>query len=535
MTTWISQRIPIDRVRPSVDNPNQHPDEKIKTLAKNIREFGLLNAITVKPLPSALNPEHYEIIAGEGRYRAYREIWKTAKGPKESEEWGSIPAVVVTDSTEWSDWGRRLSENKLRSFNWVAECQSLARMRGSGKSCKELSVVFGMHEKVLVNMVALGFVPGLERLLSNLKSPSRGGEPDNASMLGLQSAKILILPLRQWPRDTPKSRTDLDLSLYDYSECTALIDMIVSGTFTDPNTGRVMEDAVSEYVAERRGMMAEAAAQARVKELVAAEMAVEMAANRASVEAKTTEFARVRAEQEAEIQRREAAAAADVAKALAKVKQELAQSQSAHDKLAAALKAKKNPDAKLQAKLVAAEQNTASLQQQLAELTAQIDTVRVEERRATEDRLRDELTRQISDELQITIKAEKNAEAATDVADQIATVNAERDELKKEAARLRSQKEALEKRARELDEEKKRVLEVREHEKRQVDLPAWIRRFNESGGKFLEFLATASSFNYYALLGKPEIRQMMSVMSGVADELKKFERLLEERDMLGSS
>lgn len=60
------ESIPIDKVRPREGQPRKNFDQKaLEDLAESIKEYGLLNPITVTK-----KDDHYEILAGERRYRA---------------------------------------------------------------------------------------------------------------------------------------------------------------------------------------------------------------------------------------------------------------------------------------------------------------------------------------------------------------------------------------------------------------------------------------------------------------------------------
>ena len=62
--------LPINRVEPRADQPrSEFDEEKIEELAASIREYGLIQPITVR----ALEKGYYQIIAGERRWRAARE------------------------------------------------------------------------------------------------------------------------------------------------------------------------------------------------------------------------------------------------------------------------------------------------------------------------------------------------------------------------------------------------------------------------------------------------------------------------------
>ncbi len=68
------QTLPIARVEPRRDQPRQDFDpEALRELADSIREYGLIQPITVRPLDKG----YYQIIAGERRWRAAREAGLT--------------------------------------------------------------------------------------------------------------------------------------------------------------------------------------------------------------------------------------------------------------------------------------------------------------------------------------------------------------------------------------------------------------------------------------------------------------------------
>src|SRR5258706_2379839 len=64
-----SREVPIDRIRRSELNPRKNFDEKeLNELADSIRERGLVQPLIVRPMKNELG--HYEIVAGERRWRA---------------------------------------------------------------------------------------------------------------------------------------------------------------------------------------------------------------------------------------------------------------------------------------------------------------------------------------------------------------------------------------------------------------------------------------------------------------------------------
>ena len=60
------EKIPMERIKPRPGQPRKNFDEKaLQDLADSIKEYGLLNPITLSK-----TGDHYEILAGERRYRA---------------------------------------------------------------------------------------------------------------------------------------------------------------------------------------------------------------------------------------------------------------------------------------------------------------------------------------------------------------------------------------------------------------------------------------------------------------------------------
>lgn len=65
-------KLPLDQIKPRVGQPRTNFDEEsLEDLANSIREYGLLNPIVVTK-----KDDHYEILAGERRYRASQKLGK---------------------------------------------------------------------------------------------------------------------------------------------------------------------------------------------------------------------------------------------------------------------------------------------------------------------------------------------------------------------------------------------------------------------------------------------------------------------------
>lgn len=63
------RQVPIESLRPNPDQPRRRFDDAaLAELAQSIREKGILQPLIVRPVPG--QPDHYEIVAGERRWRA---------------------------------------------------------------------------------------------------------------------------------------------------------------------------------------------------------------------------------------------------------------------------------------------------------------------------------------------------------------------------------------------------------------------------------------------------------------------------------
>jgi ParB/RepB/Spo0J family partition protein len=213
------QYIEIEKIRFNPENPNPHSEEKIKTLAANIKEFGLLHPITVK----CVGEDVYEVVAGEGRLRAFQRLYTQSK---RSIRWRGIPCIEVEDTGDYLDWGRRLSENRLRSFSCLAECRELANMRAHGKTWDHLGEVFGISRSRLEHMVAIGSFP--DSIFESLYSIV-----DNGIKMTMEDVRRYVLPLRvltgKAPRRGGKKWEPMDYTAYDYREVEACFKELANG------------------------------------------------------------------------------------------------------------------------------------------------------------------------------------------------------------------------------------------------------------------------------------------------------------------
>lgn len=103
----------LDKIQASVIQPRQHFDETaLSELATSIQQHGLMQPITVRPLGN-----HYEIIAGERRWRACQKL-----------ALATIPTIIVT-ATDEQALALALIENLQRqALNPIEEAIALNRL-----------------------------------------------------------------------------------------------------------------------------------------------------------------------------------------------------------------------------------------------------------------------------------------------------------------------------------------------------------------------------------------------------------------------
>ena len=114
---YLSGQILIDKIKPNTSQPRQIFDKiKMQELKLSIKKNGIIQPITVKELQDG----HYEIIAGERRYRAAKSI-----GLK----WIPAYSVKISDESEMMEYA--LIENIQRvDLNPIEEAEGYAILSG---------------------------------------------------------------------------------------------------------------------------------------------------------------------------------------------------------------------------------------------------------------------------------------------------------------------------------------------------------------------------------------------------------------------
>jgi ParB family chromosome partitioning protein len=142
----------VEKIVPNAGQPRRHQSaRKFADMVLSVRERGVLQPIRVRELPS---DGQYEIIAGERRWRAAREV-----GLKE------IPAVIVRDQSPEQAYIDALVENVVREdLNPIDRAEALGRIKvhlGARSTWDEVasSGMLGISRRQIFHLLGLTTLP----------------------------------------------------------------------------------------------------------------------------------------------------------------------------------------------------------------------------------------------------------------------------------------------------------------------------------------------------------------------------------------
>ncbi|MDI9409320.1 MAG: ParB/RepB/Spo0J family partition protein [Candidatus Pacebacteria bacterium] len=177
-----NQKIGIEFLTPSPLQPRRRFEpEALASLAKSVREKGVMQPLLVRPL--AARPGHYEIIAGERRWRA-----------AQAAQLHEVP-VIVKSLTDREALELALIENIQRSdLTAVEEAIGFRRLMAEfGHTQEELSGVIGKSRSHIANILRLLNLP--ESVLSLLEEGQISAGHARALVVAkdpLSIAKVII-------------------------------------------------------------------------------------------------------------------------------------------------------------------------------------------------------------------------------------------------------------------------------------------------------------------------------------------------------
>jgi ParB family transcriptional regulator, chromosome partitioning protein len=149
--------VPVENLRPNILQPRKTFDEtSLRELSDSIREKGILQPLLVRPLPELA--EHYEIIAGERR-------WRAAQMARLHE----VP-VLVRNAGNMESLELALIENIQRSdLNAMDEARGFARLIDEyDHSQEDVGRIVGKSRSHVANMLRLLALPeSLQQMLED--------------------------------------------------------------------------------------------------------------------------------------------------------------------------------------------------------------------------------------------------------------------------------------------------------------------------------------------------------------------------------
>ena len=141
----------IDKIVPNPDQPRRHfSPSKMEELVNSVRERGVLQPIRVREIKTN---ETYEIIAGERRWRAAKEVGLT-----------ELPAIIIREQTPDQAFIDALIENVVREdLNPIDRAEALVRVRVhlGAHSWDELaqSKRIGLSRRQIFHLLGLSSLP----------------------------------------------------------------------------------------------------------------------------------------------------------------------------------------------------------------------------------------------------------------------------------------------------------------------------------------------------------------------------------------
>lgn len=159
------RQIPIHRIE--VLNPRERNSRAFSEIVGNIKTIGLKKPIVVTPRPGSDGDEHYLLVCGEGRMKAFKALGET-----------TIPALVVTVSDE-DAFIMSLTENiARRQWRPLELLSGIEQLRDQGYTPKEIATKTGLTLSYILGILSL-IQKGEQRLLVAVE---KGDVPLNAAL-----------------------------------------------------------------------------------------------------------------------------------------------------------------------------------------------------------------------------------------------------------------------------------------------------------------------------------------------------------------
>ncbi|HWT32009.1 MAG TPA: ParB/RepB/Spo0J family partition protein [Croceibacterium sp.] len=156
-------------------------DRDVAELIPSIRARGVLVPLLVRPNGE---PDTYEIVAGRRRYYAAKSV-EAEGGPV------SVPCAIMESGDDAAALEASLIENVARlNADEVTQWETFARLVKEGRGVDEIAATFGLEERVVRRILALG------NLLPRIRTLYRNEQIDAATVRHLTMATVA--QQREW-------------------------------------------------------------------------------------------------------------------------------------------------------------------------------------------------------------------------------------------------------------------------------------------------------------------------------------------------
>lgn len=170
--------IPLSEIEPSPMNPRKTFDQReLEELAENIDKQGLLQPITVRPIaqdPSQNGgkPRKLEIVCGERRYQAFKELRDKYRQSEGQNKFDTI-AAIVREMTDDEAFDAMITENLQRKdVEPMEEAFAFAQLIEKGSSAEEIAARFGKSVRFVQDRVKLNnLIPEFAEMIKSGQLP----------------------------------------------------------------------------------------------------------------------------------------------------------------------------------------------------------------------------------------------------------------------------------------------------------------------------------------------------------------------------
>ena len=170
------RQIPLQLVHPSPMNPRKtFEEDALQELADNIERQGLLQPITVRPMPLAdFEPcmpapdQHYEIVCGERRFRAFSKCDEKCNTGK-----FACISAIVREMSDDEAFDAMITENLQRKdVDPIEEAFAFGQLINKGKTPEEVALRFGKNIRFVQDRCKLNnLIPELMKAVREEKCP----------------------------------------------------------------------------------------------------------------------------------------------------------------------------------------------------------------------------------------------------------------------------------------------------------------------------------------------------------------------------